>query len=433
VPPAPTVAAQAQIRRTACNRRLANLINEVEGGQVIVEMKCPRCGSPHLGDRPAPRSLRPTEAMKLRLREVPDSGGDVRQLRLTNRSIATAGVGSPLGRASGIALGWYGPTPATPTMFAGRPGSHGTPQPQGRLDQGTAWLERSSPPASCRVLEPKGKPPATPRLDRDYAKPGRGCRTRWFRHSALLVPALPRRGPTPVPGLGPERPIREAQFIERDGALYVTNVAPAPSGGVAAAALPAAPPVRRRHVAGAAASYQPLIGEITARHAVPAKLVESVIRVESGFDPRAVSHRGARGLMQLMPATAEQLGLRDVFDARQNIEGGVRHLRRLLDRYGDSPPGPRRLQRWREGGGESRRYSADQRDARLRGAGAPVLRELGATSTGSESHYRRRAGQRLPGSLRGARRHHRLHEPAGGVAAALHSRPARRKAGCGGR
>jgi hypothetical protein len=230
VPPAPTVAAQAQIRRTACNRRLANLINEVEAGQVIVEMKCPRCGSPHLGDRPAPRSLRPTEAMKLRLREVPDSGGDVRQLRLTNRSIATAGVGSPLGRASGIALGWYGPTPATPTMFAGRPGSHGTPQPQGRLDQGTAWLERSSPPASCRVLEPKGKPPATPRLDRDYAKPGRGCRTRWFRHSALLVPALPRRGPTPVPGLGPERPIREAQFIERDGALYVTNVAPAPSG-----------------------------------------------------------------------------------------------------------------------------------------------------------------------------------------------------------
>jgi soluble lytic murein transglycosylase-like protein len=105
----------------------------------------------------------------------------------------------------------------------------------------------------------------------------------------------------------------------------------------AAVAAPlAAPPVPDRQVGGAAtSSYQPLIREIAARHAVPAKLIEAVIRVESGFDPRAVSHRGAQGLMQLMPATAEQLGVRDVFDARQNIDGGVRHLRRLLERYGD--------------------------------------------------------------------------------------------------
>jgi Transglycosylase SLT domain len=150
------------------------------------------------------------------------------------------------------------------------------------------------------------------------------------------APGLSRSGPTPVPGLGPARPTGEAQFIERDGTLYVSNVAPAPPGRAVAAAPLAAPAVPGRHVGGAAASsYQPLIREIAARHAVPAKLVESVIHVESGFDPRAVSHRGARGLMQLMPATAEQLGVRDVFDARQNIEGGVRHLRELLDRYGD--------------------------------------------------------------------------------------------------
>jgi soluble lytic murein transglycosylase-like protein len=147
---------------------------------------------------------------------------------------------------------------------------------------------------------------------------------------------LPRPGPTPVPGLGPAPPSREAQFIERDGTLYVGNVAPAPPAPAAAAAPVAAPAAPGRHVARAAASsYQPLIREIAARHAVPAKLVESVIHVESGFDPRAVSRRGARGLMQLMPATAEQLGVRDVFDARQNIEGGVRHLRWLLDQYGD--------------------------------------------------------------------------------------------------
>ena len=55
--------------------------------------------------------------------------------------------------------------------------------------------------------------------------------------------------------------------------------------------------------------------------------------MESNFEARAVSRKGARGLMQLMPATAAQLGVRNVFDVRQNIEGGVRHLRHLLDGY----------------------------------------------------------------------------------------------------
>jgi soluble lytic murein transglycosylase-like protein len=149
-------------------------------------------------------------------------------------------------------------------------------------------------------------------------------------------PDLSRSRPTPVPGLGPAPPIREAQLIERDGTVYVSNVAPLSPASAAVAAQLVAPPVPDRQVGGAAASsYQPLIREIASRHAVPAKLVEAVIRVESGFDPRAVSHRGAQGLMQLMPATAAQLGVRDVFDARQNIDGGVRHLRRLLERYGD--------------------------------------------------------------------------------------------------
>jgi len=66
--------------------------------------------------------------------------------------------------------------------------------------------------------------------------------------------------------------------------------------------------------------------------------VEAVIRVESGFKPGAVSPKGAQGLMQLMPATAAMLGVRNAFDPRENVEGGVRHLRYLIDRYAGNLP-----------------------------------------------------------------------------------------------
>jgi soluble lytic murein transglycosylase-like protein len=62
-------------------------------------------------------------------------------------------------------------------------------------------------------------------------------------------------------------------------------------------------------------------------------LVNSVIRAESGFNPHAISPKGARGLMQLMPDTASNLGVRDTFDAKANVEGGTQYLRWLLDRY----------------------------------------------------------------------------------------------------
>jgi len=64
----------------------------------------------------------------------------------------------------------------------------------------------------------------------------------------------------------------------------------------------------------------------------------AVIEVESQFNTRAVSHRGAQGLMQLMPATAASLGVRDAFDPRDNIDGGVRHLRWLMDRFDHDVP-----------------------------------------------------------------------------------------------
>ena len=81
------------------------------------------------------------------------------------------------------------------------------------------------------------------------------------------------------------------------------------------------------------APYTREIREAAQRYGVEEALIKAVIRVESGFNSRAVSPKGARGLMQLMPGTAAMLGVRDSFDPRQNIDGGVRHLRGLIDRF----------------------------------------------------------------------------------------------------
>ena len=83
------------------------------------------------------------------------------------------------------------------------------------------------------------------------------------------------------------------------------------------------------------APYHDLIQEAALRNGVDADLVASVIAVESRFDARAVSRRNARGLMQLLPETAQRLGVKDIFDPRENIEGGTRYLRELLERYHD--------------------------------------------------------------------------------------------------
>jgi soluble lytic murein transglycosylase-like protein len=98
-----------------------------------------------------------------------------------------------------------------------------------------------------------------------------------------------------------------------------------------------------------------------AQHSVPVELIHSVIQVESNYNPYAVSRKGARGLMQLIPETAKRFGVSDAFDPADNIQGGAKYLRYLLDlysgnytlalaaynagegavaRYGDVPPYP---------------------------------------------------------------------------------------------
>lgn len=81
------------------------------------------------------------------------------------------------------------------------------------------------------------------------------------------------------------------------------------------------------------ADLNDLVNEASGRYRLDPDLVNSVIKAESGFNVRAVSPKGAQGLMQLMPGTASQLGVRNAFDPQANVEGGTKYLRELLEKY----------------------------------------------------------------------------------------------------
>jgi len=76
-----------------------------------------------------------------------------------------------------------------------------------------------------------------------------------------------------------------------------------------------------------------LLEQTANRHQIDPDLVRAIVRVESDYDPKAVSRKGAMGLMQLVPSTAQRLGVSNPFDPQQNLEGGVSHLRYLLDLF----------------------------------------------------------------------------------------------------
>lgn len=129
------------------------------------------------------------------------------------------------------------------------------------------------------------------------------------------------------------------KLTEPDGTLHFTNAPTDPryqkmaiSSGTAAGWL------RLPKTESGTGSYVKEIQDASERYGVPVKLVSAVIRAESGFNPRAVSRKGAQGLMQLMPTTASMLGVRNSFDPRENIDGGVRHLRGLMDRFPHNLP-----------------------------------------------------------------------------------------------
>jgi hypothetical protein len=104
---------------------------------------------------------------------------------------------------------------------------------------------------------------------------------------------------------------------------------PAPEGALAAGA-PTAPAFEATDIP---AEFRALVTRLSAAHGVDARLVHAVIAVESAYQPRARSRKGARGLMQLMPATARQYGVRNAYHAPANVDAGIRHLKTLLDRF----------------------------------------------------------------------------------------------------
>jgi len=179
--------------------------------------------------------------------------------------------------------------------------------------------------------------------------------------AALLVLA----GATALPGANTGVPAHKLTLVvradQRSGRLVrATLVSPRQ-----VPALPVPPRVVEPRRAASATDLETFVEEIASRYDLDPALVRAVIEVESGYNPRAVSPKGATGLMQLMPATARRLGVRNSFDPRENVEGGVRYLKYLLElfngdkrlalaaynagegavfRYGDIPPYPETTQ-----------------------------------------------------------------------------------------
>jgi hypothetical protein len=136
------------------------------------------------------------------------------------------------------------------------------------------------------------------------------------------------------------------QFVDDSGVVHFTNV---PSGQVRkttkvhresrgttsslAAARPAPIAAGSQRSEDIPVSYVNIINSTCERYGVDPSLVHAIVKVESDFNPFAISRKGAMGLMQLMPQTASTMNVRNTFSPHENIEGGVRYLRYLLDRY----------------------------------------------------------------------------------------------------
>ena len=125
-------------------------------------------------------------------------------------------------------------------------------------------------------------------------------------------------------------------FVDSAGVTHFTNVPVDGRYRLLLATPPAERKARPENWLAKSSEFDRLIERAARSHAVRPELVRAVILVESAFNPRAVSSRGAVGLMQLLPATARRYGVADAFDPEQNITAGVHYLRDLLTRYGNN-------------------------------------------------------------------------------------------------
>ena len=117
------------------------------------------------------------------------------------------------------------------------------------------------------------------------------------------------------------------KYVDGDGVLHLTNV---PNGKYNSVLKEEWAPI---YLDATLEKYDPLIWSAAEKYGVDYALVKAVIKAESNFNPQAISKAGARGLMQLMPETANILRVNDPFHPEDNIEGGVRHLRYLLNLF----------------------------------------------------------------------------------------------------
>ncbi|PIE61136.1 MAG: lytic transglycosylase [Desulfobacterales bacterium] len=120
------------------------------------------------------------------------------------------------------------------------------------------------------------------------------------------------------------------KFIDADGVVHFTN---APSSEGYVLYLREKPWWIKKKIRPAPKIYDPIIQKAATTYGVDQALIKAVIRVESDFNPNALSKKGARGLMQIMPENDRSLDIANAFDPSQNIMGGTRYLSRLLTRY----------------------------------------------------------------------------------------------------
>lgn len=131
-------------------------------------------------------------------------------------------------------------------------------------------------------------------------------------------------------------------YTADDGTVSLSNVPSDPRytllipTPVPAAATTSPAAGRRRKSSAAKADYDQVIDEVSRAHGLETALLHAVISVESRYNAKAVSRKGAVGLMQLMPQTAKRYGVADAFDPRQNLEGGARYLRDLLGMFNNN-------------------------------------------------------------------------------------------------
>ena len=140
------------------------------------------------------------------------------------------------------------------------------------------------------------------------------------------------------------------KYVDDNGVVHLTNVGPVKSGKYKTSPEPSQEPTVREHasstmhtasvspariVASSSIpnSIQEMINTACDRHGVDPALVHALVKVESDFNPFALSRKGAMGLMQLMPQTAVDMHVKNSFNPLENIDGGVKYLRYLLDRY----------------------------------------------------------------------------------------------------